>query len=280
MLWTALAAIGAALAVVAVALAVQGKRFERRIAGEAAALLRSAGAGAPAPAALDGLPEPVRRYLELSGATRHRPVRTVRLEHGGWFRPTEDGKALPIRGRQYFAADAPGFVWWGRVALAPGLWIDARDRSVGGEGRMLVRLGSTFTVADASGPALDDGALQRLAAELTWFPTALLDARHVTWEAIDARTARARLRVGARETTVTFHFGEDGFPARITADRFLEEGGRAVRTPWQGACADFREVDGLRVPFRMDATWLRAGAEYHYAHFEVTRLELDAGAPF
>jgi hypothetical protein len=278
-LLTLLAVAVALVAALAVVIAVQGGRFERRMLAEAAELLRSAGPGARAPAAPESLPPPVRRYLELSGATRHRPVRTARLEHGGWI-ATAPERPLPLLGRQWFTADPPGFVWRARAAVAPGLAMDARDRSVGGEGRMLVMLASTITVADASGPALDDSALQRLAAELAWFPTALLDARYVTWEPLDDRSARARLRVGGREAEVVFHFGDDGFPARIAAQRYRDLGaGKAVRTPWEGRCADFREVDGLRVPFRMDASWLIDGKEFHYAHFEVTRLELDPVAP-
>lgn len=55
--------------------------------------------------------------------------------------------------------------------MAPGLWIDARDKVFAGEGRMTVKLASTITIADASGPELDQGALVRLLGEMVWFPT-------------------------------------------------------------------------------------------------------------
>jgi hypothetical protein len=176
---------------------------------------------------------------------------------------------------QYFTADPPGFVWWGRVRAAPGIWIDARDQAVNGEGHMLVRAESTVTLADVRGPELDQGALLRLLGEATWLPTLLRDPRFVTWTPVDAASARATLRVGAREVAATFHFGARGLPARFTAERHRLVGGRSVLTPFTGVCADFREVDGVQVPFRMTALWHLETGPLPYARWEVERVELD-----
>src|SRR5438128_6409879 len=116
------------------------------------------------------LPAPVRRYLARAIGRRGIAVRTVRLRHGGLFRTTLDGSWVPIRGEQYFSAAPPGFVWRGRIRIAPGLWVDARDRSVDGAGSMRISFESTFTLADSSGAELDQGALLRLLGGMTWFP--------------------------------------------------------------------------------------------------------------
>jgi hypothetical protein len=207
-------------------------------------------------------------------------VRTVRLRHGGTFRTKLDGAWLPIRGEQYFAADPPGFVWWGRVRIVPGVWVDARDRSVGGLGNMHVSVESSFTVADSAGAEIDQGALLRLLGEMAWFPTALLDDRHVTWTAVDDRRARARLRVGRGEVTCVFEFGEDGLPVTVFADRYRDLGGKAALTPWSGRFGDYRKVDGLLVPHQVGANWHVDGQRIPYARFQVQRLEYDATAPF
>ena len=165
-------------------------RFERRVAREVremrggtdAALLDR---GAP------GLPDPVRRYLNTALGSRQRAVRTVRFHHGGTFRTSLDGTWLAIRGEQHFTADPPGFIWWGRVHMFPGMWVDARDRSVNGIGNMLVKVESSFTVADSSGAEMDQGSLVRLLCEMPWFPTAFLDGRYVQWSP-STNTARRR----------------------------------------------------------------------------------------
>lgn len=276
----------------------QGARFAGRVADEARALW-AVPAGPPAgPVHPSALPPPVRRYAEASGALRRLPVsasptaergerpgeggqaraRTARLPHVGSFRLGD--RWLPIRGVQYLAADPPGFVWWGRVRLAPGVWVDGRDRSVAGEGNMRVVAASTWTLADVRGPELDQGALVRLLGELTWLPGALVDARYVTWAPRDARSARARLAVGGRAVEATFHFGPDGLPERFEAERHREVDGRTVLTPFVGHLADFRQVDGVRVPFRLEAAWVIEGREQPYARWEVERFELDRAEPF
>lgn len=275
-LWAAVLVAGA----LGVAVAVQGSRFEGMVEADARRLFAAAGQDSPRTASPQALPAPVRRYLEASGALDRAPVRAVRLRHGGRFRASLDGGWLPIRGEQYFTADAPGFVWWGRIRMAPGLWVDGRDVSLGGEGNMLVRAASTVTIADSRGPEIDQGALQRLLAEMVWFPTALLDGRYVAWTPVDDASAGATLRVGGREVSATFRFGPDGLPARITAERFRDVGGKGVLTPWGGASSDFREVGGLRVPFRMQAFWIVEGREVPYVDFEVESVEYERAEPY
>jgi hypothetical protein len=260
--------------------AVQRRRFGRRVAREARELWTVESGGPERRVSLDALPPPVRRYAEACGAARHSPVRAARVRHGGTFRPRPDRPWLAIRGEQYFASDPPGFVWWGRVRVAPGVWIDARDRSIEGVGNMRIMLASTLRLADVRGRELDEAALQRLLAEMVWFPTALLDARHVRWEPVDDTRARATLTVRGREGAATFHFDANGLPSRITADRYRDVDGEAVLTPWTGECGSYRDVDGLRVPFRLEAIWHVSGRAEAYARFTVESLELDRAETF
>jgi Family of unknown function (DUF6544) len=274
LLWS-FAGIAVAIALV---VTIGRGRFARLVDREARALLSTPPTGAPARSDVAALPAPVRRYAERSGAARHASVRTLRLRHGGTFFVA--GAWHPIRGEQYFASDPPGFVWWGRVRTAPGVTVDARDRSVAGEGSMYVVAAGIFPVVDVRGPELDAAALVRLLGEMVWFPTALLDARYVSWAPVDDAHARATLRVGGREATATFEFGPDGLPARFTALRHRDVGGKAVLTPFTGRCADYREADGLLVPHRVDAEWEIEGRPAPYARFVVERIELDPDAPF
>jgi hypothetical protein len=253
-------------------------RFGARVRAEAHELF----ARLRPPAAIDlaradSLPPPVARYLRKAVGRRTAAVQTVRLRHGGAFRTSLDGGWLPIRGEQYIRADSPAFVWWGRVQLAPGAWVDARDRSVDGVGEMFVSAESVVTIARSRGPELDQGALLRLLGELVWLPTAFLDERYVRWSSLDERRARATLRVGGREVTATFEFGADDLPVRFTSERYRDTGaGRpAVLTPFVGYSTDFRDVGGLLVPHEMRAAWIVDGAEKEYGRFEVETIQID-----
>jgi uncharacterized protein DUF6544 len=250
-------------------------RFGNRVAREVRDMPASSGTPAAfAQSQLAGLPVPVQRYLTKAIEPGRRRISRVHLRHRGRFRPSLTGSWLPIRGEQYFTADPPGFIWWGRVRIAPGLWIDARDRSVNGAGNMLVMFESAATIANSSGPELDQGALLRLLGELAWLPTTFADERYVRWAAIDNQRATATLYVNDRSVFAEFEFGPDDLPAKFSANRYFDSGrGASVLTPFVGRLSDFRHVDGVLVPHRAVAAWVIDGKTVEYVDFEVQQLE-------
>ena len=257
-------------------------RFQHRVSGEARrALKTAAGPRRIDLGALVKLPAPVRRYLANALRTLQHAARTARLQHDGTFRPDLKGPWFPIRGEEYLTFDPPGFIWWGRVRIAPGIWIDARDRSVAGAGNMLVMAESTFPLADASGPQLDQGALLRLLGELVWMPAAFLDGRYIRWSPLDDQRADAALSVAGRTVTGVFDFGDDGLPARFTGERFRDlGGGKSVLTPFLGEYLDYRSVDGMLVPHQVVGAWVIDGRPQPYARFNVVRMDVDAVEPY
>jgi hypothetical protein len=269
--WWVLVTVIGALGTVA---SVNSVRFGRRVAQEARELAASSADPPRMTASLvSTLPPPVQRYIARAIGEPSRAIRQARLRHGGVFRPSLNGSWLPIRGEQYFNASPPGFIWWGRVRVAPGLWIDARDRSAEGIGNMLVRMESTVTIGDSRGPELDQGALLRLLGEMAWVPTAFLDNRYVTWSPVDDRRAKASLHVNGRTVSAEFAFGPDDLPLSFSADRYRDTGGgTSVLTPFVGRTADFRKVDGVLVPYRVVAAWTVEGETIEYATFDVEEI--------
>ncbi|MET0792281.1 MAG: DUF6544 family protein [Polyangiaceae bacterium] len=249
-------------------------RLQRRVAREMRALVAVAPSSEPRPAAF-ALPTPVARYRALAIGDRA-PVQTLKLRHVGTFCTSSTGKPQPIRGTQLFTSDPPGFVWSARVQLFPGLWVDARDMAVKGEGTMRVLLDSTVSIADAHGPELDQGSALRLLAEMVWYPTALFDARYVTWSAIDAARALATLRFGKIQVSGTFEFGADGLPVGMTAQRAMDKHGLR---PWGGTYRDWRKVSGMRVPFEAKVTWQLESGPFTYAHWLVEAIDYDVTEP-
>ena len=277
-LWT-LALIASVAGLVA---SINSLRFSRAVAGEARRLWSTPPAVQPPAAPAAALPAPVERYLRLAGVDeRQPPLRAARLTHAGSMTLKPGAAPVRVRGRQYFAADPPGFVWWGRVRLAPGAWIDARDKVIAGTGEMKVMLESSKTLQIASGPHLDHGALVRLLGELTWLPTALRDPRYVRWEAIDDGQARAFLTVAGKQVSAVFQFGTDGLPSRFTAERYRDmgPGQPAALAPFVGTMSNWQQVSvgdrKMLVPFHLEGSWVIDGQPFTFARFDVQRLELD-----
>ena len=111
------------------------------------------------------LPRPSGRYLEKAlGARGH----SVRLRHGGTFRVSLDGDWLPVQGEQYFAANP----------LSSGVAASAWRQACGLRGAIGPSLVSdtctcfaawSLTIANSTGPELDQAAMLRLLGEMTWF---------------------------------------------------------------------------------------------------------------
>ncbi len=266
-------AVLAVVSVLGLVINVNRVRFEARVASDVRALLAQPPSKEPRTVSAP-LPAPVARYHELAVGQRA-PVRTLRVHHGGTFRLSPTGKALPIRGMQFFTADPPGFAWLGRIRMAPGVWVDAQDMVLAGKGSMRVWLDCSVTLANARGVELDQGSALRLLAEMPWYPTSLFDARSVTWAPIDSRHARATLRLGATEVSGVFEFGVDGLPVSFAASRFMDKAGLR---PWGGVYRDFRKLSGMLVPFEAEVTWQLEGGPYSYAHWFVDSMAYDESA--
>jgi hypothetical protein len=223
----------------------------------------------------DALPEPVRRHLDYALRNGTPAVRTVRMLHGGSFRTKPEEPWFPIEGEEYFTVGKPGFVWAARMEPSPALWIAARDQVIDGHGNMLVKLYSTFTIANALGAQIDEGSRMRWLAETMWFPYALA-GKEIRWEPIDARSARATLLDGGSPASVTFEFDDEGKISGIRAQRYRDAGGgQAVLTPWLGHVGDYREFNGVRIPTSVEVAWKLDGREFSYARFQVTAVEFN-----
>ena len=222
----------------------------------------------------ESLPGPVRRYLRYAIGPNAPAVRNARMTHGGFFRTKPDQRWFPIRGEEHFTADVPGFVWVGKMRVAPLIDIVARDSLQSGRGKMLVKVCSVFPIANASGPEMDQGARLRWLAEAVWFPDAFAGDL-IRWEAVDDRFARATLAGGGPPVTMLAEF-ENARLVGLSAERNRDTGrGGLVLTRWIGKCGEYREFGGFRIPASVEVGWEIDGREFWYARFRVREIEYN-----
>jgi uncharacterized protein DUF6544 len=166
-------------------------------------------------------------------------------------------------------------VWSASISLGPLTWIDARDQLHDRRGNMLVKLESLFTIADACGPEIDQGASLRWLAEAIWFPYAFVgDA--IRWELVSGEEARATLVQEGAPVAATVEFDADGRMLLIRGERYRDVGGgKSVLTPWVGRCSGYREFGRFRVPAHIEVAWVLDNAEFAYARFDVTAIEYN-----
>jgi hypothetical protein len=200
---------------------------------------------AMAPVALpDHLPEVLRRHLDVDGDGRVPGMATVELWGRGRMR-VAPGVWLPLRMRtQHRLGEA--FVpdielhWHERtVVRATEAFVDGRGWS---------QQGPNLTV----GPEIDQGANLFLWSEALLIPALYATARAPTVEELGPGRLQLGLPFGdGVERTVLRFAGTH--PARFSAQRYKGVGYGKV--DWHVSYAGWREVEGLRLPDRVEVRW-------------------------
>lgn len=216
------------------------------------------------PGVVEGLPAPVRRYFETVLVEGQPLVHTARLEQRGEIRlGGADAEWKPFEATQHYTVDPPGFVWDATIDVAPLLPARVVDAYAHGDGVLRGKLLSTVTVVDV-GPdsEMNEGELVRYLAETPWFPTALLPAAGVEWEAIDDHSARATLEHDGNVASAVFHFDDENLITRVTTERYRQEDDAVA--PWSGTFRAYEERHGMRIPTDAEVAWDRPEGEVPY----------------
>jgi hypothetical protein len=227
------------------------------------------------PAELDGLPTPVQRYFGLALTPGQPIISRVRVRHEGvfnidlavnrWVRFTSD---------QHVVTSRPGFVWDGRMGMAPGLNVRVIDAYVTGEGVLHPAVFGLFDITHMRGDGeIARGELMRFFAEAAWYPTALLPSQGVTWTPIDDVSADATLNDGDISLCMRFGFAQDSTIKGVRAEaRSYINGARIEMHPWEGSWSSYHERDGMRVPLKGEVAWLMPEGRKPYWRGNVTDI--------
>ncbi|HEX5384876.1 MAG TPA: DUF6544 family protein [Propionibacteriaceae bacterium] len=225
---------------------------------------------------LQGVPEPVRRWLRYSQVVgRERPT-TVRLRQQGEFQMDSRGW-LPYKAEQYFTTDPPAFLWKASFRMLPLVSVVGRDQYRNGEASIKMRILSVIPVANKTGGGLNQGDLLRYLGELQWFPAAAL-ADYLTWEELGPNSARATISHGGITASMTFVFGDNGRLLEAWAIRYNDARGRNER--WVNRNDSDQVFDCIRVPAVGEARWEYDSGPYPYIRWHLTDLEQDLPARY
>ncbi len=250
--------------------------FDRRVQRERAVLIAAAvdRAGPVKRAPSANLPAAVRRWFERSGGGGQPVPRLARVRQRGVMRTEPNGKWLPFEADQLVSLFEPGFIWNARIDAAPLIHIAGRDKYVNGRGSMLIKLLSLFPIADARGVEIDQGALVRFLAELSWFPAAAR-SEYLEWEEIDAMAARATITVEGLSVSGVFRFNAAGDVTSFEARRFYVSREGASLEDWFVSMIGWKELAGVRVPHQSEVMWKLKGGDYQWLKLEITAIEYD-----
>jgi hypothetical protein len=230
-------------------------------------------------AMISDLPDPVQNWLMVSGVVGREPVRTVRLRQEVHLKMKPEQKDwTDARAEQYYSTDPPAFIWHVDMEMLPLIGVQGRDKFVGGRGSMLIKLLSLIPIVDESdNEKLNTGALQRYLGEIVWFPSAALSP-YITWEPLDAFSARATMTYSGTTGSGTFFFNKKGDFEKFSALRWMGSGDEASQHEWVITVEAYRTMDGIRIPSACRATWKLPDGDWTWLELEITEITYNTAA--
>ena len=126
-------------------------------------------------------------------------------------------------------------------------------------------------------------AYGRFTAEaMIWAPAAILPGPSVEWQPLGEDAARVVIRRGNLEQAVDVTVDADGRPVEIVFQRWSNANPEGIHRlqPFGAYVSDFREVDGYRLPFRVEAGNM-FGTDAYFPFFlaDVTEIHFPGTTP-
>jgi hypothetical protein len=254
-------------------------RHDQVVAAEFAAQPLAQG-GAPLEAGdLTGLPDPVRRYIERSGAVgRPRPQNMRVVLDANMYR--KPGQA-PMRARSvqytFFARPTRLFLMDARMFGLPvrALHVYRQESAT-----FTVRVASTVNMVDLSGEAISAAETVTVLNDMCLMaPGALVDPR-LAWSASDDHSAAVTFTNGPHVVTATLVFNDrDELVDFWSDDRPDSSSGTFVPMRWSTPVTEYRDLDGRHILHSGGAVYLRPDGPFTYGEFNLRSIRYDVSGP-
>ena len=225
---------------------------------------------------LKHLPLPVQKWLNKVGIIGNRKIKAVKLKQSGLMKlEPEQQKYFKPEAEQYISVNEPGFLWQVNLKMMPLIKTKGRDYFYKGNASMLIKLAYLLSVVDQkSNSKINESALHRFLLELPWYPTAALN-EYIKWEKIDSNSARAKINYQGIKAEADFIFDQAGNLLRTEAMRYKESSTDAERKKCRGELKEYKIVDGISIPSKIDVSWYLDSGKFTWFKVEVNEISFE-----
>jgi len=220
------------------------------------------------------LPEPVKRYLRLTGVVGQPRVQNYRLRFRGRIRSAPDAAWMPFEADQQSFADQPTRLFHMRARMF-GMPVDVFHRLIDGHATMRVKLLGAIPMVEAQGVEMDRAETVTLFNDMCLLAPGTLVGPGIAWQPIDDRTARARFTNAGQTISAELHFDADGRLTNFVSDdrtRSSSDGKTFTPQRFSTPIRDYRRFGPLTLAAYGEARWLLPGGEFVYGEFHLQEL--------
>jgi hypothetical protein len=225
------------------------------------------------------LPDPVRRYLQVSGAAGQQRTRNFQARFSGRIRSSPRSRWMPFTADQVEAFDEPVRLFYMDATML-GIPVQVLHVYRGTTATMRVRAAGLVTLVDARGPELDRAETVTLLNDMcVMAPGSLVDPR-IRWQELDGRSARATFTNGAHTVTADLFFDAAGELVDFASDdrsQASPDGKTFERMRWTTPLREYRGFGPWRVSTRAETLWHPQAGPFAYGQFELVDIAHDLG---
>jgi hypothetical protein len=223
------------------------------------------------------LPAAARRWLDRAAPQGQAHLSHIAMSQVGALESGE--RWLEFRSEATYRPSPLAFEWRARMKVMFGLWVLATDGHADGDGWGGAKLWGLKTVGNKSGPEVHAMQLVRNIAELVWLPDIALADPSLRWGG-SHDTFEIRADAAAREVLVRFDVDEAGDITRAYSPaRPYDVPDGFEDAAWRYDLADHEEIDGVRVPASVVATYLLPDEPWEYLRAEITGMQRFEAEP-
>jgi hypothetical protein len=226
---------------------------------------------------LASLPEPVQRYLRMTGAVGRPRVHNFRARMHGRIRNERDARWIPLAAEQYNLVDSPARLFYltGSMFAIP---VQGYHRYVDGTATMTIKAAALVPVVAVSGSEMDQGETVTMFNDMCVMAPATLIGPGIVWESVDQKTARATFTNAGHTIRAELSFNERGELTNFRSDDRYQTSpdGRSLRRlPWSTPLDGYRSFGSVGLAGSGEARWRDADGEFTYVELTFDDIEYN-----
>lgn len=219
------------------------------------------------------LPEPVKKYIRLSGALNHPKVKNFRVEFIGQIRKDEPSGWMPFSSVQYNFLDSSTRLFFMKATMKH-LPVAGYHAYKNANASMDIRLLSLMKVQYSSGKEMN------IAETVTFFndmccmaPATLIDKR-IHWEEEKENKVKVSLMVNSIKITAWLYFDSEGRLSNfISDDRYATlPDGTMKPFRWSTPIRGYKKINGFELPSEADAIYSYPNGDFCYGNFKTVEV--------
>lgn len=226
---------------------------------------------------LSDLPDPVQKYLRITGSVGKPRIQNFKAVFTGDFRSDLNGPWMAFRSEQYNFIDQPTRLFVMKATMYS-LPVEGLHIFRGYIATMQIKLASFFQVVNAKGPEMNQGETVTLFNDMCLMaPATLIDKEKIKWEADGPLSARAKFTHLGNTISARLSFNQAGeLTDFVSNDRFFSPDGKTFKSyPWSTPVRNYRELDGRKVPSYAEVVWHTPEGERTYGKFNLAEIKYN-----